>query len=249
MSVFRACALLCFGALLGGCGLPDQYYLAPPVAPIKAIATSNYFQFNNPDHSIDLNVVFKGFDLYYKFYADTSVIEDLAYDSTSPLDAASQLKAKGFFELCARTDTPPNRSFPVVPISAMVRADSFTVYVNINQPTAGTSFSTTSNLVSYYTYSPPSGSLVETEIRRFVADPSATGAYKTFLPNQWVGNNYSSSPPDPDIASPVLSSILGTGGGNAYVALYAVSYGVIGVSTPSRSAAEYLGYIRTYIGP
>jgi hypothetical protein len=238
---------LCFGALLGGCGLPDQYYLAPPVVLSSATSTSNFFQFQNPDHSFDLNIVFKGFDLYYKFYADTSLIEANAYDSTSPLDAASQLKAKGFFELCARTDTPPNRNLPVVPINAAVRMDSFTVYVNINQPTVGTSFSTTSSLISYYTYNPPSGSLVEAEIRRNMGDPLATGAYKTFLPNQWVGNNYS-SPPDTDIASPVLSAILSTGG-NAYLAMYAVSYGVIGVSTPSRSAAEYLGYIRTYIGP
>jgi hypothetical protein len=247
MRIVRLCVLLCIGALLGGCGLPDQYYLAPPLAITQATSTSNYFQFNNPDHSVDLNVVFKGFELYYKFYADASLVEGNAYDSTSPLDVSAQLKSKGFMELCAATDTQPTKSVPVVKINAAVRADSFTIYVNVNQPTSGTvTFSTPSGLISYYTYNPPSGSLVEAEVRRGMADPAAPGAWKTFLPNRVTLNNYFNT--DTDISPQVLTQVLASGG-NAYLAMYAVSYGVIGVSTPSRSAAVYLGYVMTSIGP
>jgi hypothetical protein len=247
MRVVRPCVLLCLGTLLVRCGLPDQYYLAPPLAITQATSTSIFFQFNNPDHSVDLNVVFKGFDLYYKFYADASLIEGNAYDSTSPLDVPAQLKSKGFMELCAATDTQPTKSVPLVKVNAAARTDSFTVYVNVNQPTSSTvSFKPLLGLISYYTYNPPSGSLVEAEVRRTMADPAAPGAWKTFLPNQVTPNNYFNT--DTDISPQVLTQVLASGG-YAYLAMYALSYGVIGISTPSRSAAVYLGYVMIKIGP
>jgi hypothetical protein len=218
--------------LLAGCGLPDSFNIMP-VPPIQNLATSvsNNFEFSNPSHADDLSVSFKGFDLYYQFYVNSADININAYDPLGLDDPVTQLTSKGFRPVCRASDSPPYRVAPLIPVDTTVRLNNFLVEVFINYPSG------TPSQKSTYTYTPPStGVVVAAEARRDVKD-SSTGYSKTFTQNAWYSNNY----PDLDLSAQMFADCQTKNGGNAYLAMYVMSYGLGGGTTPIWSAAVYLG--------
>lgn len=226
--------LLACAATLANCGLPDQYYLQPPIA--QGVAPGSYFAFGNPDHlNGDSNVTFKGYELYYQFYADSSLINTNAYDPNSTVDVVSQLTSKGFLPVASDQDSFPARTFiPVVPVAAGEIGTSFSVHVNIN--TVGT------GIDSNFSFSPPIPSPTG-YLRRDVNDNSPNvGHYKWYTSNQFASFNY-----QPSDADCTLIASLTTGSGIVYLAMYALSYGLQGISTPLRSIPVYLGNLQLQI--
>jgi hypothetical protein len=208
-----------------GCGLPDTFFLQAPTVVTLATGTSNNFVFSNPIHDFnhDINVSFTGNELYYKFYADLNIDQN-AYDSTNPNDPSVQLAAKGFFPLRLSTDTSSNQADPQIAIGTGLAQAGSTVTVTINGAIPA----------SHSTYVITSGPTVE--VRRNALDPNNFPYYKTFLDNN-------ASPPsnyvpgsDVDVTSAITGPV-------AYVAMYAISFGYTGTSTPQRSVPVYLGYV------
>lgn len=240
MKTVRLLTLLSALAAQSGCGLPDQYFLAPPAVPTPASQLSYSFQFSNPNHANDLSVAFSGFDVYYKFYSELNAIEQNAYDVNDVADAVTQLTNKGFHSLCAATDAPPNRNNPVIPVAVLVQGDSFVVSLYLNDPQGASA----AVPVSHYSYTPPStGIAVDGEVRRNAKDQTTGTGYRTFASEQYVSVNYQNTEDMPDQV--YQAAILN--GGIVYVAMYAMSYGLINLSTPARSAPVYLGYLETHI--
>jgi hypothetical protein len=229
MGTLRRLALICAAVVQAGCGLPDTYFLQAPTVVTLATGTSNFFLFANPVHDLnhDINVNFTGNELYYKFYADFTAIDQNAYSSSSSSDASVQLTAKGFLALRLATDTPISHSVPQVPIGTSLAQAGSTVTVTINGTVPGLQS-------TYVVSSGPSG-----EVRRNVLDPvTLLNSYKTFLNNTNSTGNYTPGPGgDADV------SAIPVGTTQVYVAMYALSFGYTGTSTPQRSVPTYLGYV------
>jgi hypothetical protein len=237
MHALRLAILLICALVEGGCGLPDQYYLAPPNLQTLAGGTGSTFSFSNPDHALDsTNVSFKGFELYYRLYASDNAIAITGqdYSASNPAAPEVQLIANGFFPVCASTDVPPGRNLPLIPVTMSNQAYSFTVTITINQYPAG-ALSTAAYTVG--------ASPINVEIRRNAQDQTlGVSAYKTFLPNSLTIGDPSFVPTtDADIA-PIWTKVQSLGG-SAYLAMYALSYGLQGISTTIRSTPTFLGYI------
>jgi len=240
--------LVLLGAVLleAGCGLPDSYFLVPPNVVTQATQLSTTFSFSNPNHANDINVYFKGFDLYYKFYPDTVSPTGNDYDSTNPADVVTQLLSKGFLPVCTASDFPSNRAIPTIPISAADAAQTgFTITITPNPP-GGTP---PTALLSTYSYTGVSSGFVSVEIRRNVPDYVSANGYKTFssiVYNPDLTNNYPPAGGDPEFTS-ALYSAASIHNGFTYLGMYAISYGLTGSSTPSRSTPVWLGFLQLQI--
>jgi hypothetical protein len=228
------CAAAFVGAVMleTACGLPDSYYLQPPISTAQANPTLNFFTFSNPLHDLnhDINVNFTGDEICYKLYSDPSLVDINAYVSSNSADASTQLTGKGFFPVCFATDAVGSRTDPVIPVDSSTAAAGSSITVHINQP-PGT------GAASYYVLSSTNG-----YFRRDTTNTSNGTVYKTFQQNSQsdgtaAGNGF--TPGDTDFAA-----IQGnTFSGFIYVAWYAISFGYTLSQTPVRSAAVYLGYM------
>jgi hypothetical protein len=215
-----------------GCGLPDSYFLQPPTPGTLALGSTQPFVFSNPDHSNDFGVSFTGFELYYRFYNVGDTVNSAAYDPTNPADPVTQLTNNGFFPIRSSNDTATSQSIPLINVFVLGLTNAaFSVQVNItgSQTSPGPG-----------TYS--LGGNPAVEIRRNVIDPFAGYGFKNFLSNNYPspsgtpGSNY--VPGDADFQKLITTTTPNT----AWVALYALSYGLITLSTPTRSTPVYLGY-------
>jgi hypothetical protein len=215
---------------LAGCGLPDSYFLQPPTAGAQAAGLlAQPFFFSNPDHTADFGVSFTGFELYYRFYNVGDTVNINAYDPTNPADPVTQLSNNGFLPVRSATDILSSQSIPLINVAVLGLTNTvFSVQVNITgSPATGPG-----------TY--VLGSNASVEIRRDMIDPYAGYGFKNFLSNSYLspsgtpGTNY--IPTDTDFGR------ITTNPSTAWVALYAVSYGLVTLSTPTRSTPVYLGY-------
>jgi hypothetical protein len=232
MRKFRILLLLAAVMLEVGCGLPDSFFLQPPISTQQASPISSSFAFANPVHDInhDINVNFTGDELFYKFYSNQSQVELNAYSSSDPTDPAQQLVNKGFNPVCLGTDPAGSRTDPVIAVSSSLSASGSTVTVSINQSPAQEGS-------SYFVLA----TNPQVEIRRNVADTgNLLGFYKVFQENVNTTSNKSYLPGDADFSA--IAAALPSGG-QFYVAWYATSFGYTNTSTPSRSTAVYLGYM------
>jgi hypothetical protein len=146
MSCFRLCALLGIVVAVAGCGLPDSYFLVPPVAgvPFNTTTANNEFQIVGTDRGTDTGATFLGYELYYKFYGSTSGTGSGASfnsDLTSFGTGSTyiDLQQAGFHRLCLGTslngltaDTSAGYArAPVVNIDQILRSFFFHVPSNI----------------------------------------------------------------------------------------------------------------------
>jgi hypothetical protein len=218
---------------VAGCGLPDSYFLQPPTPGTLAQGQTQPFIFSNPDHTNDFGVSFTGFELYYRFYNVGDTININAYDPTNPADPVTQLSNNGFLPIRSATDTQSSQSIPLINVLALGLTNAtFSVQVNITGSQASPGPGT------YILGSNPA-----VEIRRNVIDPQLGYGFKNFLSNNYpspigtTGTNYTATDAD---FNRLITTIIPS---SAWVALYALSYGLITLSTPTRSTPVYLGYV------
>jgi hypothetical protein len=221
-----------------GCGLPDQFYIASPSTVTLAGGTGNTFSFANPDHTSDSTTLnFKGFELYYKLYStdNSSAITGQDYNANNTSDVVTQLTNAGYLPVCAGTDINTHAS-PLIPVAVADISSTFSVTVSVNQFPAGAISTASYSVIA-------SGHQVNVEIRRNIIDNGfgSSGQFKTFLPNSLTSSDLSFVPADIDVSG--IYTRVQQLGGNAYLAMYALSYGVQGLSTPIRSTPLFLGYV------
>ncbi|MGA2479792.1 MAG: hypothetical protein ABSG63_13660 [Spirochaetia bacterium] len=239
MKGLKLILLLAATLVEAGCGLPDQYFIQSPILGTFAGGTGNQFNFLNPDHTKDLNITFKGYELYYQFYPQNATININPYDPNNTADVYTQLTTAGYKLMTSSADLYPNRTDPVIPIAVSDIGSSFSVTVQITTavtpPAQAAQYTTTASTLGF-------GNL-----RRNVQD-ATIGApyypnYKDFQYNIATPLNYAIT--DQDCGN-ILSFV--TGSGNyVWIAVFAASYGLIGVSTPQRSVPIYLGYLTVQI--
>jgi hypothetical protein len=216
---------------VAGCGLPDQYYIQSPIQVSGSGSGSGTFIFQNPDHTKDLNINFKGYELYYQFYPDTGSIPANVYDPGNSASVDAQLRSQGFLPMVSSTDIYPNRTDPVIPVSTGDIGTGFKVSVTVTPAV------TPPTAAAQYTFDIILGF---GNLRRNVADTLVYfGKYKDFQSNVSSPNNYYIS--DADCVKISVSAT------SVYLAVWAVSYGLIGVSTPQRSIPVNLGYLQMFI--
>jgi hypothetical protein len=252
--------LFLFPIILAGaaCGLPDAYYLEPPVADPIMSQTTSYCEIAGTGRTSDTLVTFMGYELYYKLYGAPPK-SDLGFQSVQY--TYSDLQNAGFFRVCrgpgslsalGADTTPGTASAPLVDISVMDPGsigNNFTVNIYFNQSApAGFGLSSTAN-VSFFVYYPPSTSTATNamEIRRYAqADPSLGNVCKTFAPDStYPFPNF--TPGDTDGVTATMRTDAYNNGGILYIMMYAVSYGKADDGTYIRSSPTYLGYTQLYV--
>jgi hypothetical protein len=227
-------SILLLGAILAicGCGLPDQYYIQQPTQTNQATGLGTTLTFANPDHNKDLNITFKGYELWYQFYDINTIPPNNVYDPTNPASVDNQLLSAGLHLVVSAADTTSSRTDPVLPVSLGDIGAAFFVTVTID--------TSASPPAAQYTYS--GGGVIaigNLNLRRYVPDPNNAPFFRDFPRNSVVLNNYVPGTED-------CTRIGGTDN-RIRIAVWAVSYGLIGVSTPQRSVPTYLGYLEEFI--
>jgi hypothetical protein len=241
--------VLAFAAVLAiaGCGLPDQYYIQSPIPGTLAQGAGNQFNFLNPDHSKDLNIIFKGYELYYQLYATSSTININAYDPSKPTDVNAQLLAAGFQPVTSggislpaalSADSYPSRTHPVIPVQSADIPKGFSVIVTI--------INSVTPAAQYIFSGGVPAAVGAGNLRRYVQDNSFyIGQYKDFQSNVVTGSSSNYSAGDIDCNNILLNIQNSTE--PVFIAMYAVSYGLIQYgtiqATPQRSVPIYLGYL------
>ncbi len=209
--------------LLAGCGLPDPFYLNPPVVSF-ASPLDNGFTMQNTDRSGEPD--FRGYELYYKLYSDSAAIAaDANLGAGTPgVDALVQ---KGFMALCRGPGSLPQdlsvegRSSPLILIAPPDRSVAFQISIP---------FVPTTDSGTKVTYTSPTYASFSQELDRHVNGISRC------KPFRFGAGNYLSS--DQDIM-PVWPP-----GSTLYIAMYVVSYGLQNLSTPIYSYPVYMGYLQ-----
>ncbi|GEM_PF-6888166 len=195
------------------CGLESsRSYLNPPDVVDIASLDSQTFHFYSTDKNNEPE--FQGFELYYKFYTDTTNI--LADTNYTTLD---QLKANGFNRV---TNIGNGDSIPLIKVQTLHIGSNFEITVDFS-PIRNSSnpeiFSATDSIVSE-----------PVEIGRGVKD--VFEVYKPFLDFQTN---------DLDIGSEIYNSVVNDNT-PLFIVLYVLSFGNI-FSDYYYSDCEYLGYI------
>jgi len=202
---------------LAGCGLELWPFLDPPGDPIEALPGTPLFQVINVTPR-DITV-FRGFELYYKFY---SYDQETLKTSESGLATRADLVAAHYWRMCS----PGKLSAQGLPNTPLIDVDAG----DLNLPViTELDFSL---VVPEADYQGTVGRTIP--IRRYATD--TFGNTETF----------ELSALDPTDAD--LISVTWTGGGELYLVVYGLSYGLINFTDQLYSDARYLGYVR-YIMP
>ena len=218
MRALRTAWLLALVLLEGGCGLPSSYYLNPPTGP-SALDPADDFQISSSNANSEPE--FRGFELYYKFYAAEG---DVQNSLGGPSNDVTTLTNAHFLTVCSGADANIDvRTPPLIPVDVVDRGLAFTVTISVPVNSAASASYTTPNTAK------------NVQINRHVR--ALTGS-KPFTFNSTLAGNYLLS--DADMQG-VMGSI---SGGVIYLAMYAVSYGLQDLSTPIYSYPVYLGYLR-----
>ncbi len=224
MKTFRRLVLLGAVVLETGCGLPDTFYLAPPVYSGQFTQLTSTASILGASRSSDIDIQFLGYELYYKFYApsapDSTIVQDSNYGGSS--NTVNDLSQHGFQRICLGPGNEPESpdqapgfsSAPLINIKSIDPANlnggGFTINLVFNNTSPPTTYGfTTTGLfnpplpVSYFTYSPPgSGATGGMEIRRFVQEPSQIESGKYCSPFSSNFHWGSTTPLNYDITSP-----------------------------------------------
>ncbi|MGA2612608.1 MAG: hypothetical protein ABSG38_04040 [Spirochaetia bacterium] len=212
-----------------GCGLPNPYFLAAPgVGNFPAGATS-ICTFTSPGYAAGSN--FTGFEVYYKFYNPQSP------PGQSDLNLAGGggtgpfvLTANGFNPITLSTDNAPfSRTIPLIQPAAGDIPNSLTISLTFNTNSAAT-YSYTGGAISPTT---------PIAIGRNIANnqPGGTGS-RSFQPGLPPPADYLTSDGDVSAVYPQCASQ-----GQAFILLYALSYGLQSGNVTEYSTPICLGYV------
>jgi hypothetical protein len=262
MHLSRLVALLCVVVGGVGCGLPDSFFLQPPVVNTQATPLNPVFRIVGTDRGADTGATFQGYELYYKFYGlDSETSSDATSYGTGSTN--TDLIQGGFHRLCLGTSlsgltadtTAGFASAPLVNIAQLDQANigqSYTVEIRLNDlsiPVPPAPPTGLAGSLSYYIYIPPGAPAATSyeEVRRFVNLPTGTGC-KTFGSAliSGVANNYAPGA-DVDLSGTVWARVPGNNG-YIFVMIYALSYGKSIVDgTPIYSSPVSLGYTKILV--
>ena len=231
MAARRLTLILFIAVLLGtGCGLPDAFYLSPPSVTFTSDIRSGTFSLLMTDHTSEPE--FRGYELYYKLYADAATIGADANLGGSG-GTVDGLRQEGFLTLTrgpgtfAQDVSVGSRTVPVLPIVTLDRTSSFPITISFN-PGSGADSATN------FSYASPTKGAVQQEIDRHV-DGVINGVSRC-KPFTFGRSFYLVTDPD-------FTAISGAVSGQLYLALYVASYGLQNLSTPIYSYPVYLGYV------
>lgn len=217
-----AAAALISALTLAGCGLENIPYISPPGYSVPATPTNLAYTVNNPARDAGEVLVFRGFELYYKFF--NSVSQETERDIQSGLSTRDQIVSSySFHRMCTQGTQP--QVVPFIPVDAADRGTDFDIVLDFS------SVGTNSEPTMIYSGTVPLV-LPHGTIRR---EATVSGEPKKFAQNQLFAA-------DDDMAGVEWPD---TSGENLDLVVYAVSYGVQDYS-PVYSTARYLGYMRYY---
>ncbi len=221
-------ALILLGSL-GSCGLKELIYLAPIDKDIiTGSRLLNYYEFTHNYAEDDIDE-FKGYNIYYKFYAKEadSIATDIASLENIYISTENTIRAKGFLPVCRRFTT--DSLTPLINLSSYkdenikIRID-FSDLVNSPQKEPR---------ITVYRKNQPGTPIDWFVMRRNIQDPDNSGEYKTFL----YDDLNSGTTQDADCVA-VATSI--KAGQNIAVSLCVVAYGWDSVFSPLFSEVVFL---------
>ncbi len=227
--------VLLFGCFLFTCGMPTYPYLYPPSlsgsAP-KGLGSDNKFEFKTSDKNND--AFYDGYEVYYKFYPLSTTHASIIAESIS-IDDINQLLAAGYLKLYYS-----NEEFlkPIITIDALDKNDIVVIEIDFSRVRGKTHDSPDISRTS-------PGAVVYPDMddfrRRFHGERS--GVVNTYF------DKFLERPSDSDFQKDDsdLSKILDGGGqlpAEAFLVLYAVTYGREDLIYDLYSKPLYLGYIK-----
>jgi hypothetical protein len=206
---------------LAGCGLENIPYLTPPAYSSPASPGTPLFVVSNPARDAGEVLVFRGFELYYKFFNATTQSTD--QNIQSGLSTRDQIVSTYSFKRIGTAGTQ-TQVYPFIPVDSADRGSEFDTelhFDDVNTDSEATMVYGGGVLPTY-----PHGT-----IRRQVTYLSEP---KTFAKNQLLET-------DDDMAGVDW----GGAGQTLNLVVYAISYGIQDYS-PVYSTARYLGYMSYY---
>ena len=198
---------------LAGCGLEQWPYLDPPGDPVEADPLTPKFQLINVTPR-DAGV-FRGFELYYKFY---SYDQGTQQTSESGLKTRADLVAAHYWRMCSDGKLSA-QGLPTTPL------------IDVDAGDLNSAFMTELDFSLAVPEADYQGAVGRTiPIRRYATD--TFGFTETFESSEL-------DPTDVD-----LVDVTWTGGRELYLVVYGFSYGLINFTDQLYSDARYLGYVR-----
>ena len=173
---------------LSSCGLYTYAYLeAPGVSTM--VGSGNAEIYNRSDYDPD---VFRGYELYYKFYTDSTerISNDKTIFATSEPEP-SDLTAVGYSRINTVLSADDSTSYPMVPVDYSDRDTAFTLTVNFDQLSSG--------VVPYVSYSGYS----DVFLRRTASEYNSLSKdyeYKSFRPVDYDTGDSDWSPGETELS-------------------------------------------------
>ena len=122
--------------IISSCGLYDSPYLeAPTVKTFESGIPSSAEIYNRSDNDPD---VFRGYEIYYKYYNNFSEIADddkTIFDTSEP--EPSDLTSVGYKRVKAVLTIEESTSYPMIPVDYSDRDTSFTLTVYFDEVNSG----------------------------------------------------------------------------------------------------------------
>jgi hypothetical protein len=228
--------------LIQGCGLEYLTFLNPPGTP--GLASSLTPTFTVQATTANNEIEFRGFELYYKFYSDSSQIQ-LVPSNTLESDLRN---IYGYVPICSSLDpgaTTGNLHVnkPLLPVQIGDRGASFAITVNF--VSLNGNIDTSQPVVTYSGATAPTQPAANDWIRRNVGD-NVLGSTTYTQPKLFIRRNPSDPPTyaSTDVDVQGILSIAQTSGNGLTLAIYALSYGKQDITTDIYSTPVYLGYIQ-----
>ncbi len=247
-----AAVVLAAGFALAGCGLPFYVTLNPPGTP-AFLASEGNLAFTILATTANNEAEFRGFELFYKFYASSGAVEQNLQNAL-PSDLTGTY---GYRRVCDQLDTFSGTPAPTqnlhstkpYPLIFVPPADRGTVFsVTITFPGFGlpiqSPVSVSYNGAPYYA---PNDSTAPLSLRRNVGDTalgSSTSSECKYFIAALLSDPLTYQSTDYDMQSNGVYSAAIAAGGTAYLAMYVLSYGVQSdFTTETYSTPVYLGYV------
>jgi hypothetical protein len=221
--------------LLSGCGLEfNMTSLEPPNTP-DDLASPGTPIFTIEVPAAEKELEFRGYELYYKFYANLADIQQNLQNVTEYELRSSH----GFRQVCTAADTYTGSSNlhthkPLIFVETFDRNRAFLITVTFAPPEQPS--------VLY------DGDPYEVSVRRNVPDTVLGspnyGEPKPFIQLDAAFPAYQAADTDIQGIWATVKPVLEGGTGEAYLAMYALSYGIVDITTDIYSTPVYLGYVR-----
>ena len=128
-ALLAAAAVFSCCSRFAGCGLENIPYLSPPGYSVPASPSNLVYTVNNPARDAGEVLVFRGFEVYYKFFNSDSQASER--DIQSGLSTRDQIiSSYGFHRMCTQGTQP--QVVPFIPVDAADRGTDFDVVLDFS---------------------------------------------------------------------------------------------------------------------